>query len=77
MKGIGTGLNLPIHAVDVWLGGGQPAVVSGWSIHQVDPATGLVAAVAGADAGGWTPGIPHRVAAPHSDWLTPLTATSM
>jgi 4'-phosphopantetheinyl transferase len=77
VKGIGTGLNFPLRTIDLWLDDGQSAVVSGWSVHQVAVATGLAAAVAGADTGGWTPGIPHRVGAPNSEWLTPLTATSM
>lgn len=74
-KGIGTGLDFPLDAVDVWSDDGRSARVSGWSVHQVAVPAGLAAAVAGADAEGWIPGIPHRVGGLDSDWLTPRTTT--
>jgi 4'-phosphopantetheinyl transferase len=60
-KGIGTGLDFALDTVDVGLDDGRSVEVSGWSVHQVAVARGLAAAVAGADTGGWIPGIPHRV----------------
>jgi 4'-phosphopantetheinyl transferase len=63
-KGIGTGLDFPLDTVDVGLDGGRSVEVSGWSVHQVAVASGLAAAVAGADTGGWIPGLPHRVGGP-------------
>ena len=66
---------LPLDAVDVWSDDGRSARVSGWSVHQVAVPAGLAAAVAGADAEGWIPGIPHRVGGLDSEWLTPLTTT--
>ena len=74
-KGIGTGLDFPLDAVDVWSDDGRSARVSGWSVHQVAVPAGLAAAVAGADTEEWIPGLPHRVGGLDSDWLTPRTTT--
>jgi 4'-phosphopantetheinyl transferase len=74
-KGIGAGLDFPLDTIDVWLGDGQAAEVSGWSVHQVAVAGGLAAAVAGADVGGWIPGIPHRIGGTDSEWLASPAAT--
>lgn len=63
VKGIGTGLSFPLREVDVWDGGRRPATVSGWSVHQVDVAPGLAAAVAGASLGDWVPQAPRRFGA--------------
>jgi 4'-phosphopantetheinyl transferase len=67
VKGIGTGLSFPLRDVDVWDGGRQPATVSGWSVHQVDVAPGLVAAVAGASPGDWVPPLPRQLGASSLD----------
>jgi 4'-phosphopantetheinyl transferase len=64
VKGIGAGLTFPLRTVDVWTGGRQPAIVSGWSVHQVDLAPGFAAAVAGADLGEWVPEVPRKLGAP-------------
>lgn len=61
VKGIGTGLSFPLRDVDVWHGGRQPAMVSGWTVHQVDVAPGLAAAVAGARLDDWVPEVPRRL----------------
>lgn len=69
VKGIGTGLSFPLGGVDVWDGGGRPATVSGWSVHQVDVAPGFAAAVAGAGVGNWVPPVPrllHALSLDHS-----------
>jgi 4'-phosphopantetheinyl transferase len=63
-KGIGTGLDFPLHTVDVGLDDGRSVEGSDWSVHQVAVGRGLAAAVAGADVGRWIPGIPHRVGGP-------------
>ncbi len=69
VKGIGAGLTFPLRNVDVWLGGGQRAIVSGWSVHQVDVAPRFAAAVAGADLGEWVPPVPRRLGTASSDQL--------
>jgi 4'-phosphopantetheinyl transferase len=69
VKGIGAGLTFPLRTVDVWVSGGQPAMVTGWSVHQVDVAPGFAAAVAGAGIGEWVPSVPRKLGAPNSDWL--------
>jgi 4'-phosphopantetheinyl transferase len=74
-KGIGTGLDFPLDAVEVWPDDGRSARASGWSVHQVAVPAGLAAAVAGADTEGWIPGIPHRVSGLEWEWLTPPTTT--
>jgi 4'-phosphopantetheinyl transferase len=74
VKGIGAGLSFPLRTVDAWVGGGQPAIVSGWSVHQVDVAPGFAAGVAGAGLGEWFPKVPRRLGAPSSDGLAPGTA---
>jgi 4'-phosphopantetheinyl transferase len=68
VKGIGAGLSFPIDTVDVWVAGSQRAIVSGWSVHQVDLTPGQVdltpgfaAAVAGADDGEWAPSSPRQL----------------
>lgn len=61
VKGIGTGLSCALRDVDVWYGGRQPAMVSGWTVHQVDVAPGLAAAVAGASVDDWVPQMPRRL----------------
>ena len=61
VKGIGTGLSCAVRDVDVWYGGRQPATVSGWTVHQVDLAPGLAAAVAGANVDDWVPQMPRRL----------------
>jgi len=61
VKGIGTGLSCALRDVDVWYGGRQPATVSGWTVHQVDVAPGLAAAVAGASLDDWVPEVPRRL----------------
>jgi 4'-phosphopantetheinyl transferase len=63
VKGIGTGLGFPLRDVDVWDGGRRPAMVSGWSVHDVYVAPRLAAAVAGASLGDWVPQVPHRLGA--------------
>ena len=67
VKGIGTGLSVPLRDVDVWDGGRRPATVSGWSVHQVDVAPGFAAAVAGAGLGDWVPQVPRRLDASSLD----------
>ena len=74
VKGIGTGLSFPLRDVDVWDGGGRPATVSGWSVHQVDVAPGFAAAVAGASLGDWVPPVPRRLGALSLDAFRPTTA---
>jgi 4'-phosphopantetheinyl transferase len=61
VKGIGTGLSFPLRDVDVWDGGRGRVTFSGWSIHQLEIAPGLAAAVAGACLGDWVPRVPHRL----------------
>jgi 4'-phosphopantetheinyl transferase len=61
VKGIGTGLSFPLRDVDVWDGDGRSTTVSGWSVHQVDVAPGLAAAVAGASLGDWVAQVPRRL----------------
>jgi 4'-phosphopantetheinyl transferase len=70
VKGIGTGLSFPLRDVDVWYGSREPATVSGWSVHQVDVAPGLAAAVAGASLGDWVPAVLRRLGAsiPHHSY---------
>jgi 4'-phosphopantetheinyl transferase len=63
VKGIGAGLTFPLRTVDVWAGGRQPVMVSGWSVHQVDVAPGFAAAVAGAGIGAWVPNVPCKLGA--------------
>jgi 4'-phosphopantetheinyl transferase len=63
VKGIGAGLTFPLRTVDVWAGGRQRTIVSGWSVHQVDMAPGFAAAVAGADLGEWVPEAPRKLGA--------------
>jgi len=70
-KGISTGLTFPLRTVDVWAGGRRPAVVSGWSVHQVDVAPGFAAGVAGAGPGDWVPELPRKLGAPKSDASAP------
>ena len=60
-KGIGTGLSFPLRDLDVWDSGGRSITVFGWSVHQVDVAPGLAAAVAGASLGDWVPQVPRRL----------------
>jgi 4'-phosphopantetheinyl transferase len=74
VKGTGAGLSFPLRTVDVWVGGRQRAVVSGWSVHQVDLAPGFAAAVAGADLGDWVPNVLRKLGAPSPDRLAPGTA---
>ena len=59
VKGIGTGLGCALRDMDVSCGGRQPATLSGWSVHQVDLAPGLAAAVAGASLEDWVPQMPR------------------
>jgi 4'-phosphopantetheinyl transferase len=75
VKGIGAGLSFPLGTVDVWVGGRQRAIVSGWSVHQVDVAPGFAAAVAGADLGDWVPNVPRKLSAPSPERLAPGMAT--
>lgn len=67
VKGIGTGLSFPLRDVDVWDSGGRSITVFGWSVHQVDVAPGLAAAVAGASLGDWVPHFPRRLDASSLD----------
>jgi 4'-phosphopantetheinyl transferase len=62
VKGIGAGLAFPLRTVDVWAGGRQRVMVSGWSVHQVDVAPGFAAAVAGEGPGAWVPTAPRKLA---------------
>lgn len=59
VKGIGAGLGFPLDTVDVWAGGAQRAIVTGWSIYQVDVAPGFAAAVAGANLDERAPSAPR------------------
>ncbi len=77
VKGTGAGLSFPLRTVDVWAGGRQPTIVSGWSVHQVDLAPGFAAAVAGADLGPWIPNAPRELEAPSPERLAPEMATIM
>jgi 4'-phosphopantetheinyl transferase len=61
VKGTGAGLGFPLREVDVWNGDSCPATVSGWSVHDVDVAPGLAAAVAGASLDDWVPEAPRRL----------------
>lgn len=61
VKGIGAGLGFPLCEVDVWNGDRCPTTVSGWSVHDVDLAPGLAAAVAGASLDDWVPEAPRRL----------------
>jgi 4'-phosphopantetheinyl transferase len=63
VKGIGAGLTVPLHTVDVWAGGRRRVTLSGWSVHQVDMAPGFAAAVAGAGPGAWVPKGPRELGA--------------
>jgi 4'-phosphopantetheinyl transferase len=47
VKGVGTGLTIPINTIDVGVDGDRPATVSDWTVHQVNVAPGFAAAVAG------------------------------
>jgi 4'-phosphopantetheinyl transferase len=64
VKGTGAGLTFPIETADVWRDGGHAVRVSGWSVHRVDLTAGYAAAVAGGDAGGWSPSAPRRLKTP-------------
>ncbi len=59
-KGTGEGLASSLGATDVGIGA-RSAIGSGWSVHQVDLAPGLAAAVAGSAAAGWSPQAPRRL----------------
>jgi 4'-phosphopantetheinyl transferase len=70
VKGVGAGLAFPIETIDSWSGGGGPASVSSWTIHQVEVGSGFAAAVAGEGLDGWTPTVPHRLGSPISEQPT-------
>jgi 4'-phosphopantetheinyl transferase len=53
VKGVGTGLDFPLHAVDVWADASQRATVDGWSVCQVQVLPGFAGAVAAADLDEW------------------------
>jgi 4'-phosphopantetheinyl transferase len=71
VKGIGTRLGFPSSTVDVWADGAQPAMVSGWSVYQVDVAPEFAAAIACSYPGHLLPATRQRVVAPTSmRWAT-------
>jgi 4'-phosphopantetheinyl transferase len=47
VKGVGTGLTIPINTIEVGVDSGRQATVSDWTVHQVNVAPGFAAAVAG------------------------------
>lgn len=54
VKGIGTGLGVPVHTMDVWNAETRCATVAGWSVRQLEGVgPGFAAAVAGPDLSGW------------------------
>jgi 4'-phosphopantetheinyl transferase len=53
VKGLGTGLSLPLAGVEVWSGDERPATIGGWRVLNIRVAPGYAAAVAGSDAGTW------------------------
>jgi 4'-phosphopantetheinyl transferase len=53
LKGLGTGLTVPLQTLDTWSGDAAHSTVDGWSIHQVDAGFGFAAAVAGTGLSGW------------------------
>jgi 4'-phosphopantetheinyl transferase len=65
VKGVGTGLTIPINTIDVGVDGDRGATVSDWTVHQVNVAPGFVAAVAGARYDGAVPNV-QRIIAPDS-----------
>jgi 4'-phosphopantetheinyl transferase len=69
VKGIGAGLSIPLHTIDVWADSGQDVRVCGWTIHQVDVAFEFAAAVAGEELDGWVPKIPQELGSPNSNGL--------
>jgi 4'-phosphopantetheinyl transferase len=46
VKATGDGFTFPLPTVETWVGGGRPALVSGWFVEPVAVAPGFVAAVA-------------------------------
>jgi 4'-phosphopantetheinyl transferase len=74
LKGIGTGLNSPLHNLDIWDATDRPATVSGWSVHQVDLGPGFAAAVAGANVSGWAPPVPRLLGSVNVDDSDQLSA---
>jgi hypothetical protein len=69
VKGIGAGLSIPLHAIDVWADSGQDVRVCGWTIRQVEVAFEFAAAVAGEELDGWVPKIPQELGSPNSNGL--------
>jgi 4'-phosphopantetheinyl transferase len=46
VKGLGTGLTVPLRAFDTWSGNMAHSTLDGWTIHKVDAGFGFAAAVA-------------------------------
>jgi 4'-phosphopantetheinyl transferase len=66
VKGIGTGLTIPINTIEVGVDSDRQATVSDWTVHQVNVAAGFAAAVAGERYGGPVPDV-QRINASDGD----------
>ena len=57
VKGIATGLSVPISNIDVGVDGGRPATIADWRVQQVDVSPGFAAAVAAERYDGTAPNV--------------------
>ncbi len=60
LKATGEGLSVSLATVEVWTGDDRPVTWAGWSVHSLAAGPGFAAAVAGAEARGWTPSGPYK-----------------
>jgi 4'-phosphopantetheinyl transferase len=61
VKGLATGLTVPISNIDVGVDSSRPVTVAGWRVHQVDVSPGFAAAVAAERYDGTAPNVQRIV----------------